>query len=197
MSAVLEVDAKNFERAWARISQKCITGFVREIEDQIRLVLHEMGEDGHKPFLVQACEIKRQLMLEALAPKPEAVEVLRSIHERGLKLALATDCSWDTVALLDANPMRSFFEVVASSAHIRVRKPHERIYRHVLDGLGVQGAGCLYVGDGHSNELIGAKRHEMRTVWVNNGSDPYFKFNGLPEGDHTVRDLREILALIE
>jgi FMN phosphatase YigB (HAD superfamily) len=71
------------------------------------------------------------------------------------------------------------------------------MYRHVLNGLGVEGNRCFYVGDGNSNELVGARRHGMITIWVDNGDCQGFKDNWAPGGEHTVRDLREILPIVD
>ena len=130
-----------------------------------------------------------------LTPKPDALHVLEALRERGYALALASDCSSGTPARLDATAMGAFFSVRACSALIGEQKPHAAMYEHVLSGLGVPGSECLYVGDGNSNELAGARRHGMTTVWVDNGrSRPDREVSS--DADHRVTELTQILDLV-
>ena len=45
-------------------------------------------------------------------------------------------------------------------------KPERAIYENCLEKLGLPAAECLFVGDGGSNELVGARDVGMSTVLV-------------------------------
>jgi phosphoglycolate phosphatase-like HAD superfamily hydrolase len=45
-------------------------------------------------------------------------------------------------------------------------KPEPAIFHHALDRIGLPAADCVFVGDGGSNELEGARSVGLRTVFV-------------------------------
>jgi putative hydrolase of the HAD superfamily len=45
-------------------------------------------------------------------------------------------------------------------------KPEPEIYEHALRKLGLDPSVCIFVGDGGSNELEGARAAGLRTVFV-------------------------------
>lgn len=204
IAEALGLEAADFERVWKGFFDGRMRGAYGDVEEQLSAVVQAVGMGKRAAGLalqaerlMRAAEVKRRFMLISLAPKPEAVACLEALRARGLKLALATDCSWETPDLLDRTPLGEFFPVRAASARLGARKPDPRMYRHVLDGLHATGERCLYVGDGNSEELPGAKRHGMTTVWVDNGAQQHWKDGWVPEADHTIRDLLEILQILE
>ena len=79
-----------------------------------------------------------------------------------------------------------------------IRKPHPEMYRRVVGQLGVPARSCLYVGDGNSNELLGAREQGMTTVWVDNGDQQAFKErSGTPRRPFGARALAELLPLVD
>jgi putative hydrolase of the HAD superfamily len=56
----------------------------------------------------------------------------------------------------DQSPLAAHFEVVALSHEIGACKPDPAAYGYVLSRLKVPAAGTAYVGDGSSDELVGA-----------------------------------------
>ena len=71
------------------------------------------------------------------------------------------------------------------------------MYQHVITELDVNARECLYVGDGNSHELPGAKKLGMTTVWVDNGDEQYWQERFEPAGDHTIEDLADLIPLID
>jgi len=185
-----------FIEAWSQFFAHRMDGRIPDGEAQFEPVLRELGLKISPEACREANESRRAFMLESLTPKPDAVPCLQSLRAAGLRLALATDCSSETPELLDRTTLGSFFAVRAVSASLGMRKPDPAMYQHVLEGLGLSGAECLYVGDGNSEELPGAKRHGMTTVWVDNGDRQYFQDRFDSAGDHTVQSLSQIPDLV-
>lgn len=188
--------ADRFLEEWHGHFVARMDGTLQDGDDMFLPVLDALGIQAPERVLRAAGQLRRDTMRAALRPKPEAIQCLDAIRSRGLQLALVTDCSSETPGLLDDTPLGAYFPVRACSAHLRVRKPDPMMYNHVLNGLGIPGPDCLYVGDGNSEELPGARRHEMTTVWVDNGATQHFKERFVPEAMHTVTDLTQILELL-
>ena len=172
-------------------------GSLPDGDEQFRPVVDALGHSVSNEQLVRASDLRRDLMREALTPRPGAVECLRELRARGLAIALASDCSSETPSLLDETPLGEYLPVRACSALLGARKPDPVVYRHALEGLGVAPADTLYVGDGNSEELPGASRLGMTTVWVDNRNTQYWKERFVPGGDHSVVRIDEVVAIVD
>ncbi len=83
-----------------------------------------------------------------LSPNEEMLAYLRSLRERGLRLALLTnnvrewEPRWRPVWEIDA-----LFELVVDSGFVGIRKPDPEIYELTLSRLGLPGEACVFVDD--------------------------------------------------
>jgi len=196
MAAALDLEPEAFEAAWKARFQERMDGRLRDGDSQFLPILESLGKTADAERLQAATAARRTYIRAMLQPKSDAVAVLQALRDRGFELALVSDCSSETPELLDETPLGPFFPIRAASAILGHRKPHEIMYRHALNGLGVRGEQCWYVGDGNSHELVGARRHGMRTVWVDNGDEQHWKIEFSSEADHTINRLEELLGLV-
>jgi putative hydrolase of the HAD superfamily len=193
---VLGAPRADFRAAWRAGFRQRMDGTVPDGDAMFMPLLRELGTETDRASLAEANRLRREFLASELVPKEGARECLNELRRRGYRLALATDCSSETPSHLDRTALGEFFAVRAVSAHLGVTKPHPAIYEHVLAGLGVAGDRCVYVGDGNSEELPGAQRHGMTTVWIDNGAAQGWKDRFVPDADHTIRDLGELPALV-
>jgi putative hydrolase of the HAD superfamily len=197
MAAVLEVEDEPFHAAWYAAFEDRMTGKLRDTEEQIRTILRAVGEAASDRQIEEAVKVKQRFLMKALQPRHDTLHTLDGLRSRGLSLGLVTDCSWEAPRILDEGPLGPFFSARACSALLGTRKPDPRMYLHVLEQLGLPPEACLYVGDGNSHELLGARQLGMTTVWVDNGSLQQFKERWSPDGDHSVQQLAELLPIVD
>ena len=126
---------------------------------------------------------------------PEALDVVAHLRDTGrFRLGVLSNADIDSLEPL-LESLGAAFDVVLSSESARMYKPDPRIFRRILDQLGVDTATSLYVGDSQFDDVQGARRVGMQTAWVNrNGAslDP-----SLPGPDYTVTNLLELLDILE
>lgn len=96
---------------------------------------------------------RRQALLD---PPPSTVATLAALHERGVRLGVLSNTHGLELRAWDQSPLAAHFEVVALSHEIGACKPDPAAYGYVLSRLKVPAAGTAYVGDGSSDELVGA-----------------------------------------
>lgn len=92
------------------------------------------------------------------------VSILGLLRRSGKKLGLASNASAMEITGWSRSPIAPLFTSVVFSCFCGSVKPEEKIYRICIDGLDVSPEGCLFVGDGESNELEGARSLGMTTV---------------------------------
>ena len=93
--------------------------------------------------------------------------VLERLRGRGYRLGVITN--WDPSArpILEREGLAPLLEKIVVSSEVGVQKPDERIFRLALEGTGVRGEECLYVGDNYYDDALGSRKVGMRAVILN------------------------------
>jgi putative hydrolase of the HAD superfamily len=89
--------------------------------------------------------------------RPDAVPVLDVLHRYGLRTAVVSDCGPELPEILPSLPIAPYVDARVYSVDVGRRKPDAAMYLTACARLGVGPAECLYVGDGGSHELSGAR----------------------------------------
>jgi len=97
---------------------------------------------------------------------PETLRVLRALRTGGKTLGLVSNADVTEVAAWDRSPMAPLFDSAVFSCHVGSVKPERRIYEVCMNALGVTPAQCMFVGDGASRELEGARNLRIVTVMI-------------------------------
>jgi putative hydrolase of the HAD superfamily len=106
-----------------------------------------------------------ETFFEHLQPNEELFAFMRTLHERGYRMAILTNNvrEWEPLwrSML---PIDELFELVVDSGFEGVRKPDPRIYEVTLDRLGVAPEATLFVDDMEIN-CEAARALGMQAVW--------------------------------
>lgn len=127
---------------------------------------------------------------------PEAEEVLTRLKP-SYRLGLITNG--------DSGPQRKTLAVsglahlldddlIIVSGEVGAHKPAPAIYQAALERAKVAPSEALMVGDHPINDIDGAAKAGLGTVWLARNGEPYPE--GLTPPDLTVRDLRELLPFL-
>lgn len=126
----------------------------------------------------------------ALAPWPEADEVLGALRSKGYPLAILSNGDRDMLEAL-AGELETPFDHVFSSEACGCYKPHPSVYALPARELGVDD--YLHVA-GSANDVVGAKAAGVACYWSNRQGDVVL----LPEyaADHEGADLSGLLEIV-
>jgi HAD superfamily hydrolase (TIGR01509 family) len=83
--------------------------------------------------------------------------VLKILHQRGVKLAVVSNCFAEDVAGWGNSPLRAFFSATVFSCAVGHAKPEPEIYLVACRMLRVPPSHALFIGDGSDGELRGAR----------------------------------------
>jgi epoxide hydrolase-like predicted phosphatase len=147
-----DISMENLGSAMQRISERdgshplfdLEKGLISEADFLNRVANELEPEIGHRPNMHSFTEI----YFNALEPNAPMVDLMRELQGRGLRMALLTnnvrewESRWRTMV-----PIDEIFELVVDSAFVGCRKPEPRIYEILLERLGVEAQGCLFVDD--------------------------------------------------
>ena len=116
---------------------------------------------------------------------PEVPDVLATLRERSLALAVVSNFDSRLPLLLDALGLAPFFDEVVCSGAVGAAKPDRAIFVHALEALGVDASQALHVGDSRANDYDGARAAGIDALLVDRST------KGSRPG--TIHDLRGIL----
>jgi putative hydrolase of the HAD superfamily len=90
-------------------------------------------------------------------PAPEVVEALRGLASQGLRLGVLSNAHEREMRNWASSPLSRLFAAACFSFQGGWMKPEPAAYRDILSALGVRASQAIFVGDGASGELAGAR----------------------------------------
>ncbi len=92
------------------------------------------------------------------------LNTLCTLKRTGKRLGLISNADVNEIIGWQGSPLEPFFDTVVFSCQVGYIKPEKEIYEACLKELHARPEECVYVGDGGSDELRGAKEVGMTTV---------------------------------
>ena len=179
MSADLGVEREIFDMYWDEKEQERYVGEIN-FEDSILYVCKSCGKCIDN--LMLSSVVDKRIKTKSACFEyvlPDIFQLLRNLKAMGLKTAIVSNCSADEVKVLKESDIYKYFDEIILSFEIHMKKPDPCIYEEAARRLGVAFNECVFVGDGGSNELAGAKAVGMKAIqakWYTN-QHPYKREN--------------------
>ena len=122
---------------------------------------------------------------------PEAIETLRALRQRGLKLAVVSNFDSRLRNILEGLGAASWFDGIFISSAVGYAKPDRRIFDFVIKSRQLVATTVLHVGDSVTNDIGGATNAGVKAILVDR--------KGAHEADtiSRVASLKEILAYLD
>ncbi|HEV7896600.1 MAG TPA: HAD-IA family hydrolase [Planosporangium sp.] len=167
--------------------------------DGLRRVAYAAGGRPKLAELAYAVAARVDAVHADTALRPEAVRVLSRLRERGVPVVVVSDCWYELPAFAPQLAIGPFLEGCVYSVEVGHCKPHPAMYLQACRQLRLDPDECLYVGDGGSRELSGAREVGMSTVRM---AAPdlagHLVFRGDPEWcGPAITSLTEVVAMVE
>jgi len=148
-------------------SRDRLIGKVRDPMTMMRTMAHAIDPAIPAETIEEATRNRQRRFHNALTHMPDATgDVLEALRAKGKKLGLVSNADAMEIAAWDESPVAGLFDYVAFSCDVGYAKPEPEIYELCLDNLGVKPDGAVFVGDGGSDELRGAKAIGLTTVMM-------------------------------
>jgi len=149
------------------------------------------GKAVSEEYLRALCESRIERVREVLTDiRPEILETLRELKRRGHRLCLVSNADAIDVLPWAGSPLAPLFDEAVFSCEVHLQKPDPAIYLLAARRMGAQPGGCVFVGDGGSDELAGAKAVGMRTVQAR-----HFLQRGVGGADCRIDRFEDILSI--
>ena len=143
-------------------------------------------------------QLREQRMKSAMINvDPKVLETIRTLKSMGKRLCLLSNADVIDAMYWQESALAGCFEDAVFSYEVGCLKPSREIYIFAMNKMNVTADHCLFIGDGGSGELEGAKKAGIKTLLTE-----YLKKNGsnraeiLKYADWFVSDFSEIAKIM-
>lgn len=194
---VLGIDRARWNRLLEGSSPDRLCGRERDPFRIVRALADQADPAIPDEVVRRAVEVRTSRFREELRDIPPSnVAVLRQLRAEGLRLGLVSNADALEAAPFPGCPLDGLFDVVTFSCDVGCAKPARRIYERTLGALGVRPEEAVFVGDGGSQELRGAREVGLATVMMTGVVRelwPELLAARRPWADHEIASLGELL----
>jgi putative hydrolase of the HAD superfamily len=140
-------------------------------------------------------EMYRGISRRRLRLYPFVRDTLDTLRER-FPLGVVTDAqSAYARAELQQVGILEYFHPIIVSGDYGFRKPDHRLFQAALEGMGVDAAHTLFVGNDMHRDIYGAREAGMITVMFDSDQGTKVHLDCVP--DYTITDYRELIEIID
>lgn len=140
-----------------------------------------------------ADQFPHELRLHLSPPDVRAMEMLAGLAQAGIPWGIVTNGSPTQLKKIERVGLGHATCIIVSGV-IGIRKPERAIFEAAAQGIGIDPAQVLFVGDNIEADIIGAANAGMRTAWMRRGRDwPNHESGIVP--DFVIDHVAEIDAL--
>jgi len=148
-------------------SRERLTGEVNDPVLIIRKMAHSIDPSIPEEIIKKAVDNRIKRFYDALINIPqETLEVLAILKSRKKKIGLISNADVAEIVGWKRSPVTHLFDSVVFSCKVGCVKPEPEIYNICMEELSAEPNQCLFVGDGGSRELEGAKNLGITTVMI-------------------------------
>jgi putative hydrolase of the HAD superfamily len=185
-----EVYAEDEELYFKRAIGKVNTS--KEIIDDIVSKIPMLVSEFQKDEILCLREIRMKNALINVDTK--ILEVLSFLKDMGKRLCLISNADIIDVMHWKSSNLAVYFEDAIFSYEVGYLKPSPEIYEIAMKRMNVKPEQCIFIGDGGSDELKGAKKLGMKTLLTEylGKKDTYVRENIMQIADFYVSDFIEI-----
>lgn len=201
MAVIVQAPEDEFDHLW-RVDTWPLrsTGALPTIEAAIEYICRALGIAVEDERIRAAAQVRRALTRRMLVPRHDTLETLTRLKSAGYKIGLISDCTVEVPHFWPDTPMAPLIDAAILSCSVGLKKPDPRIYLLACERLGVAPQNCLYLGDGASRELSGARNVGMHPVMIRPLHEDFSntaRFNEVEWDGPRIATVREILAHVD
>ncbi len=130
----------------------------------------------------------------------DAAHVLQGVQDMGLRIGLISNTGmtpgFTFRSYLEERGLLRYFHTLTFSDEVKLAKPSCEIFSMTLRSLGATAEQTIHVGDHVVNDVVGAKRCGLKTIWITGFYEREDPNDPESEPDVTVAGLREVVPAI-
>lgn len=175
------------------------TGCVKSEKNMLETMVAGLPFPVTEKQLDRLVEIRNDRYRKSLTEiHPTVLSTLKQLKDSGIKLCLVSNADIIDKKYWDISPLKEYFDAVVFSCDAGVVKPNREIYAMAMGKTGCTPQDSIFVGDGGSDELAGAKAMGMTTVLTEflTVRNRETREKILKSADYAVKDFSDIIKIV-
>lgn len=188
--ALAGIPVAAWEQEYALLSPPLNDGRMSKAE-AFRQIMASCGVRAADDLVAEMVRQDQELLLANARLYDDVIPFLTRLRDRGIKIAIVSNCTENTRAMLVATGVDKLADELVLSCEVRSAKPSPGIFRHALGRLGVSAEAALFVDD-QARFCAGSVAVGIRAAQIVRGE---LDGQRLAEGVTVVRSLPEVEAM--
>ncbi len=148
-------------------SRDRLTGVEKDPYIIIKKMAHAINSDIPMDIINKAVQNRIRRFEEALVNIPaQTIQTLKLLKSKGKKIGLISNADVSEARGWQKSPLKDYFDSVVFSCDVGLAKPDKEIYEYSLRELNERPEDAVFIGDGGSKELLGAKQAGLATIMI-------------------------------
>ncbi|WP_188384320.1 HAD family hydrolase [Ornithinibacillus halotolerans] len=159
----LGIDKKTYKKEWALRRERRMDGTYPDHKSVLRDILQSLGKPVDESMIDKVDQLRvesKRVPFQDI--NHEVLEMLQKLKDMNVKLGLISNCTPEEVLDWETTPLAELFDDVIFSYEVKLAKPNVEIYQLGCQNLGVSPEESIFIGDGGSDELIGASKAGLK-----------------------------------
>lgn len=175
------------------------TGRIKDEKEMIKSMVAGLPFAVSNGQLEKLVEIRNSRYRKSLTEiHPDILRTVKKLKAEGTKLCLVSNADIIDKKYWDISPLKQYFDAAVFSCDVGMVKPDKRIYSLAMEMLAATPGESIFIGDGGSDELLGAKSAGMTTVLTEflTVKDHATREKLLQSADFTVTGFKDIYNIV-
>ena len=175
------------EYTWLRSLMKRHKDFWQVTEDSL--------DKSMKTYEIDSSMRNELLNLyKILSPFKEVPEVLKSLKDKNLKLAVLSNGTPSHLnELIKSNNLENIFDDVFSIEEVGIYKPHSKVYDIPIKKYNIKKNEVAFLS-ANTWDVSGGGNYGYNSIWVNRNDNTFDNLDYVPK--HQIKDLSKLLDII-
>ena len=189
------IPVERWEGEYSRVGPMLNDGRMSKAEAFGRIMAN-CGVQATDALLAEMVRQDQELLLANACLFDDVLPFLRRLRDRGIKIAIVSNCTENTRALLVATGVDALSDTLVLSCEVGAAKPAPEIFQCALDRLGVSADAAVFVDD-QPGFCAGSVALGIRTVQIVRADLDRQSLDGQQStpGTTVVRSLPEVEAI--
>jgi len=164
-SEILGVDKTAWTNLLFHSSTERLKGFITDPIEIMTDLARRLDPTIDDATIKKATEFRMEKFKQRLIDVPEKnIALILALKHAGKKVALISNADVTEKVGWDDSPLKNIFDHVIFSCDVGLAKPEKEIYDLSVQALNITPEEAIFIGDGGSNELQGAKTAGLTTI---------------------------------
>ena len=162
-ASVFECPPSILIEGWDASRKDRFSGRLRNLHEVYKQIGSSHGFDFPQSVIKELVTKREEAFAAHLQSIDESIlQMLEDLKSTGVKIALLSNTDGSEVRSWSTSPLARYIDVAIFSHECESVKPEPTSYMAVVRELGVGAENCIYIGDGNSDELVGAETAGMK-----------------------------------